>query len=117
MIVTHCINPPVPTRQWDWVAYIEGEEEANGPTGSGPTEAEALRDLCEQLADLEAAERERCAAWVDARRDAFCEEHGSIDPDTGTLEFGRGAHAEAKRDYVCELEEIAAGLRTLGLNV
>lgn len=51
-IVTHCVNPPVPTRQWDWVAYIEGDEEANGPTGRGPTEAEALRDLCEQLADL-----------------------------------------------------------------
>ena len=60
-----------------------------------------------------AAERERCAAWVDARRDAFCEEQGSIDPDTGALEFGRGAHAEAKSEYVGELEEIAAGLRAL----
>lgn len=49
MIVTQCVNPPVPTRQWDWVAYIEGDEEANGPTGRGPTEAEALRDLCERL--------------------------------------------------------------------
>lgn len=63
--------------------------------------------------ELQAAERERCAAWVDARRDAFCEGHGSIDPDTGTLEFGRGAHAEAKSEYVGELEEIAAGLRAL----
>lgn len=62
------------------------------------------------------AERERCAAWVDARRSAFCEEHGSIDPDTGALEFGRGAHAEAKAEYVGELEEIAAGLRALGPN-
>lgn len=65
------------------------------------------------IAAAVAAERERCAAWVDARRDAFCEEHGSIDPDTGTLEFGRGAHAEAKSEYVGELEEIAAGLRAL----
>ena len=30
-----------------------------------------------------------------------------------TLEFGRGAHAEAKSEYVGELEEIAAGLRAL----
>lgn len=60
-----------------------------------------------------AAGLERCAAWVDARRDAFCEEHGSIDPDTGTLEFGRGPHAAAKDEYVGELEEIAAGLRAL----
>jgi hypothetical protein len=63
-----------------------------------------------------AAERERCAAWVDARRDAFCEEHGSIDPSTGALEFGRGPHAEAKSEYVGELEEIAAGLRALAPN-
>ena len=62
------------------------------------------------------AERARCAAWVDARRSAFCEEHGSIDPDTGALEFGRGAHAEAKAEYVGELEEIAAGLRALKPN-
>ena len=64
-----------------------------------------------------AAERERCAAWVDARRDAFCEEHSSIDPDTGALEFGRGPHAEAKSEYVGELEEIAAGLRALAPDV
>lgn len=50
-IVTQCVNPPVPTRQWDWVAYVQGDEEANGPTGRGPTECEALRDLCEQLHD------------------------------------------------------------------
>jgi hypothetical protein len=72
---------------------------------------------CMLLHDAVAAERERCAAWVDARRDAFCEEHGSVDPDTGTLEFGRGAHSEAKSEYVGELEEIAAGLRALGPNV
>lgn len=64
-------------------------------------------------AEERAAERERCAAWVDARRDAFCSQHGSIDPDTGTLEFGRGAHAEAKLEYVGELEEIAAAIRDL----
>ncbi len=60
-----------------------------------------------------AAARERCAAWVDARRDEFCAQHGCIDTATGALEFGRGAHAEAKSEYVGELEEIAAGLRAL----
>lgn len=50
MIVTQYVRPPVPTNKWDWMAYIEGDEEANGPTGRGPTEADALRDLCEQLA-------------------------------------------------------------------
>lgn len=50
LIVTEGLFPPVPTRAWDWVAYIDGDEEANGPTGRGPTECEALRDLCEQLA-------------------------------------------------------------------
>ena len=59
----------------------------------------------------QADERERCAAWVDARRDAFCAANGSIDPDTGVLEFGRGHRAQAKADYVSELEEIAACLR------
>lgn len=62
---------------------------------------------------IRAAERERAAAWVDARREAFCQEHGSIDPDTGALEFGRGPRAEAKTEYVGELEEIAAAIRAL----
>jgi hypothetical protein len=35
---------------YDWMAYVSGEED--GPTGRGPTECEALRDLCEQLAVL-----------------------------------------------------------------
>lgn len=48
-IITECVRHPVPTAAWDCVAYVEGDEEANGPTGRGPTEAEALRDLCEQL--------------------------------------------------------------------
>lgn len=48
-IVTEYVCPPIPTRIFDWVAFIEGDE-GDGPTGRGPTEAEALRDLCEQLA-------------------------------------------------------------------
>ena len=49
-IVTIRILPPIASAQWDWMAHIEGDEE--GPTGYGPTEAEALRELCERLAEL-----------------------------------------------------------------
>jgi hypothetical protein len=64
-----------------------------------------------------AAQNERCAAWVDARLAAFCSENGSMDPDTGAIEFGRGASAQAKDEYVGEMAEIAEGLRALGPNV
>jgi hypothetical protein len=50
LIVTDYVRPPVPTTVYDWMAYVSGEED--GPTGRGPTECEALRDLCEQLAVL-----------------------------------------------------------------
>jgi hypothetical protein len=49
-IVTEHIFPPIPLRTHDWMAYVEGDEE--GLTGRGPTEAEALRDLASQQADL-----------------------------------------------------------------
>lgn len=55
MIKTKYIRPPVPTTRWDWMAYVEDNE--GGPTGYGPTETEALRALCEQLA-LKLAELE-----------------------------------------------------------
>jgi hypothetical protein len=48
-IVTEYVAPPVPSSLYDWMAYVEGDEET---TGRGPTEAEALRDLCAKLADL-----------------------------------------------------------------
>jgi len=72
---------------------------------------QARQMLAHVLAGVATAED--AAAWVEARRDAFVAEHGSTDPDTGALEFGRGAHAEEKAEYVGELEEIAAGLRSL----
>ena len=53
-------------------------------------------------------------AWVEKRRDDFVEEHGRTDPDTGALEFGSGAHAEAKTEYLGELTETIEGLRSLG---
>ncbi|GHC72961.1 hypothetical protein GCM10007320_09210 [Pseudorhodoferax aquiterrae] len=51
---------------------------------------------------------EAAARWVEARRDAYVNEHGSYDPDTGGTDFpGDGA------EYVQELEEIAESLRAL----
>lgn len=57
----------------------------------------------EPVAGVEAA-----AQWVEARRDAYIEEHGSYDPDTGVTEYpGDGA------EYLEELDDIAEGIRSL----
>lgn len=42
-IITSHVQPPIPSRIFDWVAHYEGEEE--GVTGHGATEAEAIADL------------------------------------------------------------------------
>lgn len=61
LIKTEYIRPPVPTTQFDWMAYVAGEEDGEGAgqqsTGYGATECEALRDLAERLAVL----------WLEAR--------------------------------------------------
>ena len=49
-IVTDNICPPIPDRQFDWIAYFDGDEE-NGPCGYGPTEEAAVADLAEQGVD------------------------------------------------------------------
>lgn len=51
-IVTSNVYPPIPVRDFDWVAYREGDEE-NGPRGYGKTETEAVRDLEENYDDTE----------------------------------------------------------------
>lgn len=56
---------------------------------------------------------EEAAAWIDKRREDFDSEHGHVDPDTGTLEFGSGPSARAKEEYSGELAEIAEGIRAL----
>jgi hypothetical protein len=45
-IKTEHVYPPIPVRSCDWAAWYDGYEEG-GPTGSGATEAEAIRDLIE----------------------------------------------------------------------
>ena len=46
-VITEYIAPPVGTDAYDWMAFIEGQEEC---IGRGPTEKDALVDLCEKLA-------------------------------------------------------------------
>jgi len=45
------------------------------------------------------------------RREDYVDAYGNTDPETGSVEFGRGAHAEARATYVEELDEIIDGLR------
>jgi hypothetical protein len=45
-IVTSFVYPPIPTRNSDWCAYIDGTEES-GRYGWGATEQEAIEDLME----------------------------------------------------------------------
>lgn len=52
-IVTECVYPPIPIRQFDWMAYddntYDGAPDAGHQiVGSGATEAEAIRDFQEQ---------------------------------------------------------------------
>jgi len=46
-LVVICIAPPIPIRDYDWSAYVDGHEE--GPIGFGPTREAAVDDLYKQL--------------------------------------------------------------------
>jgi hypothetical protein len=56
---------------------------------------------------------ERAAKLLDDKREAFDAEHGFIDPETGTMEYGSGSRGQAKLDYVSELAEPAEEIRAL----
>jgi hypothetical protein len=43
-IITINCNPPIPTRDWDWCAYKDGDDEKPWMYGWGTTEQAALRD-------------------------------------------------------------------------
>ena len=49
------------------------------------------------------------AKWVENQRDAYDNEHGQSDPETGSFEFGNNAQLE----YSTTLSEIAEGIRSL----
>lgn len=59
-------------------------------------------------AERKAAGIELAACFVEKRLHDYVSEHGSTDPDTGTVEYpGNG------EEYVYELEEIIEGIRAL----
>lgn len=41
------VNPPIPTNQYDWMAWAQGKEE--GPIGHGANRHAAVRDLIDSL--------------------------------------------------------------------
>lgn len=43
-IITSNVRPPIPIREFDWMACREGDDEF-GPRGFGKTEQEAIADL------------------------------------------------------------------------
>ncbi len=47
-IKTQHVFPPIPNRNFDWSACLDGREES-GPYGQGATEHIAVADLVEQL--------------------------------------------------------------------
>lgn len=49
LIVTSHIYPPIPIRDYDWMAWFDENEE--GPQGFGKTEAEAKADLLDNYGD------------------------------------------------------------------
>jgi hypothetical protein len=53
-IITVNVYPPIPLRQFDWMAHYEGDEEY-GARGYGRTEADAVRDLTAEFPDDEAS--------------------------------------------------------------
>ncbi len=46
-IMTTFVFPPIPTRQFDWQAHYDGEEDEQYDAGYGRTEADAIVDLIE----------------------------------------------------------------------
>lgn len=46
-IVTNYANPPIPTRNFDWVAYFDDVGAEDSPYGYGATEREAIANLIE----------------------------------------------------------------------
>jgi hypothetical protein len=73
----------------------------------------AQQQVAATAQEIRNAVLEEAAKWIDTRREDFMNEHGYQDPETGTWEYGRGPHAEAKLEYETELAEIADGIRAL----
>ena len=100
--------PPVLTESEQHAAVKRALARASTPVAPAEPAAQAVDSSSASGRTIADA-----VAWIEQRRDDFIAEHGATDPDTGALEFGRGAHAEAKVEYVGELNEIIEGLRAL----
>jgi hypothetical protein len=50
-IQTSYIYPPVPDRSMDWSAVDDNTYDYDAPIGFGPTQAAAIADLLQQIAD------------------------------------------------------------------
>lgn len=89
---------------------------SGGPGGSGRMPHAELRTYDVQPGPLYAAAQpsysqgiEAAATWVDQQRESYDDEHGRVDNDTGSFEFGN----DAQREYSDTLAEIAEGIRSL----
>ena len=51
-VKTFCVYPPIPIRDYDWVAWDDDKGEDSSPVGRGATEQEALNDFYAQLEEL-----------------------------------------------------------------
>ncbi|KKB61128.1 hypothetical protein WM40_24980 [Robbsia andropogonis] len=81
-------------------------------------EAEILIRAADALAARHAptgadAALEEAAKHLDKKADSYVQEFGSVEPDTGSLEFGRGPHADEKHEYYSTLLELAEEIRAL----
>ena len=47
-VKTQFINPPIPIRSFDWIAWFDGEEDSSF-TGHGKTEEEAKNNLKDSI--------------------------------------------------------------------
>jgi len=52
IVQTEYVHPPIPTRDYDWAAALDGYEPGE-PLGQGPTEADAIYDLFLQIEERE----------------------------------------------------------------
>jgi hypothetical protein len=52
LIKTSYVHPPIPIRDFDWCAYIDGYEENTDYHAYGKTEKEAIKNLLDNCSEL-----------------------------------------------------------------
>ncbi|WP_070108637.1 hypothetical protein [Burkholderia plantarii] len=103
-------------------ATCNGNGMIGGPSFYAPDEGGVPCPECAQAVAADGAVHtdagwrfgvEAVATMLDKKADDYADEFGSVDPDTGALEFGTGSHAEVKRDYHSSLIELADEVRAM----